>query len=127
MQPDASSTPSRQARLLPAAITTFLATALLLSYSNGPDPRHTGGFGEEKFRRVVAESIDAAIARTMPGIFPLLVLGIDPGNAETTTYYASSAWGAGCSTCVLPGWWIENGIEQRDGEDPVVLSSDHAG
>jgi hypothetical protein len=54
-----------------------------------------GGLGEDKFRRVVAESIDAAIAKVMPGIFPLLVLGVDPGNAETTTYYASSAWGAG--------------------------------
>jgi hypothetical protein len=54
-----------------------------------------GGLGEDKFRRVVAESIDAAIAKTMPGIFPLLVLGIDPGNSETTTYYASSAWGPG--------------------------------
>jgi hypothetical protein len=54
-----------------------------------------GGLGEDKFRRVVGESIDAAIAKTMPGIFPLLVLGIDPGNPETTTYYASSAWGAG--------------------------------
>ena len=32
----------------------------------------SGGLGEDKFRRVVAESIDAAIARTMPGIFPLL-------------------------------------------------------
>jgi hypothetical protein len=54
-----------------------------------------GGLGEDKFRRVVAESIDAAIAKTMPGIFPLLVLGIDPGKPETTTYYASSAWGPG--------------------------------
>lgn len=54
-----------------------------------------GGLGEDKFRRVVAESIDAAIARVMPGIFPLLVLGIDPGNVDTTTYYASSAWGPG--------------------------------
>ena len=55
----------------------------------------SGGLGQDKFQRVVAESIDAAIARTMPGIFPLLVLGIDPGNPETTTYYASSAWGPG--------------------------------
>ena len=54
-----------------------------------------GGLGQDKFRRVVAESIDAAIARVMPGIFPLLVLGIDPGKPETTTYYASSAWGPG--------------------------------
>lgn len=54
-----------------------------------------GGVGEDKFRRVVGESIDAAIAKTIPGIFPLLVLGVDPGNAETTTYYASSAWGPG--------------------------------
>lgn len=72
---------------------------------NHLSPNHGAGFGalsgvsagtgEDKFRRVVAESIDAAIARTMPGIFPLLVLGIDPGNSETTTYYASSAWGPG--------------------------------
>ena len=55
----------------------------------------SGGAGQEKFQRVVAESIDAAIARQLPGIFPLLVLGIDPGNKETSTYYASSAWGPG--------------------------------
>lgn len=55
----------------------------------------SGGLGQDKFRRVVAESIDAAIARILPGVFPLLVLGIDPGNPETTTYYASSAWGPG--------------------------------
>ena len=68
-------------------------------------PNHGAGFGalsgispgqgNEKFRRVAAESIDAAMARLMPGIFPLLNLGIDPGNPETTTYYASSAWGPG--------------------------------
>jgi hypothetical protein len=55
----------------------------------------SAGAGDDKFQRVVAESIDAAMARTMPGIFPLLVLGIDPGKKETTTYYASSAWGPG--------------------------------
>lgn len=55
----------------------------------------SGGLGEDKFRRVVAESIDAAIAKVMPGIFPLLVLGVDPGNPQTTTFYASSAWGPG--------------------------------
>ena len=31
----------------------------------------SGGLGEDKFRRVVGESIDAAIAREMPSIFPL--------------------------------------------------------
>ncbi len=55
----------------------------------------SSGAGEDKFQRVVAESIDAAMAKILPGIFPLLVLGIDPGNVETTTYYASSAWGPG--------------------------------
>ena len=55
----------------------------------------SAGVGQEKFNRVVAESIDAAIAKKLPGIFPLLVLGIDPGKPETTTYYASSAWGPG--------------------------------
>lgn len=68
-------------------------------------PNHGAGFGalsglaagtgNDKFERAAAESIDAALAKTMPGIFPLLVLGIDPGKAETTTYYASSAWGPG--------------------------------
>ena len=53
------------------------------------------GVGQDKFRRAVAESIDAAIARQLPATFPLLVLGIDPGNPRTTTYYASSAWGPG--------------------------------
>ena len=55
----------------------------------------SGGLGNSKFSRVVAESIDAAVARAMPGVFPIVVLGIDPGKPETTTYYASSAWGPG--------------------------------
>jgi len=54
-----------------------------------------GGVGREKHRRAVAESIDAAIARQLPGVFPLLVLGIDPGNASTSTAVVSSAWGPG--------------------------------
>jgi hypothetical protein len=54
-----------------------------------------GGSGDDKRRNVVGESIDAAAARKLPGIFPLLNLGIDPGNIETKSYTCSSAWGAG--------------------------------
>ncbi|QDU92915.1 DUF1552 domain-containing protein [Lignipirellula cremea] len=54
-----------------------------------------GGVGDDRKRNVVGESIDAAIARKLPGIFPLLVLGIDPGKPETNAYLCSSAWGAG--------------------------------
>jgi Protein of unknown function (DUF1552) len=53
------------------------------------------GTGDDKRRNVVGESIDAAIARKLPGVFPLLNLGIDPGQPETKSYLCSSAWGAG--------------------------------
>jgi hypothetical protein len=56
----------------------------------------SGGVGEDKFRRVVGESIDAAIARTVPSVFPILVLGIAAGRGEgPATALCSSAWGAG--------------------------------
>jgi hypothetical protein len=68
-------------------------------------PYHGGGFGSlsglfngagtERFTKVAGESIDAAIARKLPGIFPILNLGIDPGTVSTQTHYCSSAWGAG--------------------------------
>ena len=68
-------------------------------------PYHGGGFGSlsglfngagtERFTKVAGESIDAAIARKLPGIFPFLNLGIDPGMPSTQTYYCSSAWGPG--------------------------------
>ncbi len=54
-----------------------------------------GGVGDDRRRNVVGESIDAAVARKLPGIFPLLVLGIDPGRPETNAHLCSSAWGAG--------------------------------
>ena len=54
-----------------------------------------GGAGDDKRRNVVAESIDAAVARTLPGIYPLLNLGIDPGNPSTKAIRCSSAWGPG--------------------------------
>jgi hypothetical protein len=53
------------------------------------------GSGEAQHRNVIAESIDAAVARKLPGIFPLLVLGIDPGKPETKAFLCSSAWGPG--------------------------------
>jgi hypothetical protein len=68
-------------------------------------PYHGGGFGAlsglfngggtDRFTRVAGQSIDAAIARNLPGIFPILNLGIDPGAPSTQTYYCSSAWGPG--------------------------------
>ena len=64
---------------------------------------HGGGFrslsglpSADKRRSVVGESIDAAIARTKPGVFPLLVLGIAAkgrGEIGMPTALASSAWG----------------------------------
>jgi hypothetical protein len=60
-----------------------------------PFPACLTGGGTERFTKVAGESIDAAIARRLPGIFPILNLGIDPGSAQTQTYYCSSAWGAG--------------------------------
>lgn len=64
---------------------------------------HGGGFrslsglpSADKKRSVVGESIDAAIARTMPGVFPLLALGIAAngrGEIGMPTALASSAWG----------------------------------
>lgn len=56
----------------------------------------SGGVGEDKFRRVVGESIDAAVARAVPSVFPILVLGVAAGrDAGPATALCSSAWGAG--------------------------------
>lgn len=64
---------------------------------------HGGGFrslsglpSADKRRSVVGESIDAAIAREAPGVFPLLALGIaanSKGEVGAPTALASSAWG----------------------------------
>jgi len=63
---------------------------------------HGGGFAAlsgircgdvARFSSPPGISIDAAIARAVPGVFPLLGLGIAP-NAPTTSY-CSSAWGPG--------------------------------
>jgi hypothetical protein len=53
------------------------------------------GVGDDKRRNVLAESIDAAIARKLRGIYPLLNLGIDPGQPATKAVRCSSAWGPG--------------------------------
>lgn len=64
---------------------------------------HGGGFralsglpSADKRRSVVGESIDAAVARSSPGVFPLLALGIAAntrGEVGMPTAAASSAWG----------------------------------
>ena len=53
------------------------------------------GVGDDKIRNVLGESIDAAVARKLGGIFPLLNLGVDPGQQNTKAIRCSSAWGAG--------------------------------
>ena len=53
------------------------------------------GVGDDKRRNVPAETIDAAIARKLGGIFPLLNLGVDPGQPSTKAIRCSSAWGPG--------------------------------
>lgn len=72
----------------------------LRAYHLSPD--HGSGFralsglpSSDKTRSVVGESIDAAIARTVPSVFPILVLGVAAGQEGTTTALCSSAWGAG--------------------------------
>jgi len=78
-------------------------------------PDHGAGFGAlsgvtspgaAKFSVAAAESIDAAIARVRPGIFPLLVLGIAPGSPSISSFYASSAWGRGGPSrpSAVPSW-----------------------
>ena len=64
---------------------------------------HGGGFrslsglpSADKRRSVVGESIDAAIAREVSGVFPMLALGIaanGKGEVGAPTALASSAWG----------------------------------
>lgn len=67
------------------------------------NPNHGAGYGAlsglpqapADKRRVRAESIDAALARVSPGLFPVVVLGINGGGTETSTAYGISAWGQG--------------------------------
>jgi hypothetical protein len=67
------------------------------------NPNHGAGYGAlsglpqapADKRRVRAETIDAALARVSPGLFPLVVLGINGGGTETSTAYGISAWGQG--------------------------------
>jgi hypothetical protein len=67
------------------------------------NPNHGAGYGAlsglpqapADKRRVRAESIDAALARISPGLFPVVVLGINGGGTETSTAYGISAWGQG--------------------------------
>ena len=55
------------------------------------------GVGDGRRRHVPVETIDAAVARHLGGIFPLLNLGVDPGQPNTQAVRCSSAWGAGRS------------------------------
>ncbi|MEK6239342.1 MAG: DUF1552 domain-containing protein [Planctomycetales bacterium] len=72
-------------------------TARHLSIDHGGGFRSLSGLpSADKKRSVVGESIDAAIARTAPGVFPLLALGIaanGKGEVGAPTALVSSAWG----------------------------------
>jgi hypothetical protein len=67
------------------------------------NPNHGAGFGAlsglpqapADKRRVRAETIDAALSHAAPGLFPVVVLGINGGGTETSTAYGVSAWGQG--------------------------------
>jgi hypothetical protein len=67
------------------------------------NPNHGAGYGAlsglpqapADKRRVRVESIDAALAHISPGLFPVVVLGINGGGTETSTAYGISAWGQG--------------------------------
>ena len=67
------------------------------------NPNHGAGYGAlsglpqapADKRRVRAESIDAALAHVAPGLFPVVVLGINGGATETSTAYGVSAWSQG--------------------------------
>src|SRR5687768_17012871 len=67
------------------------------------NPNHGAGYGAlsgvpqapADKKRVRGETIDAALARQSPSLFPLVVLGINGGAPDTTTAYGISAWGQG--------------------------------
>jgi hypothetical protein len=67
------------------------------------NPNHGAGYGAlsglpqapADKRRVRAESIDAALSQVAPGLFPVVVLGINGGENDTSTAYGISAWGQG--------------------------------
>jgi hypothetical protein len=59
-------------------------------------PHHGGPYclsGTLKGPRPAAETVDAALAKALPGVFPLVGLGINPGTPEMAVAYCSSAWG----------------------------------
>jgi hypothetical protein len=67
------------------------------------NPNHGSGYGAlsglpqapADKRRVRAETIDAALAGLSPGLFPIVALGINGGDSDTSTAYGISAWGQG--------------------------------
>lgn len=61
-------------------------------------PYHTSGYaalaGTRKSLSPVAETIDAALAKKLPAVFPLVCLGLDDRSNRTQSVYVCSAWGA---------------------------------
>ena len=61
-------------------------------------PFHGGGYaalaGSPKESRPVAETIDGALAKEFPGVFPIVGLGLSAAeNNDTNAVYICSAWG----------------------------------
>jgi hypothetical protein len=62
-------------------------------------PYHGGGFGalggvpKGKNHTATAGTIDAALARALPAVFPIVGLGLDAMHASAQTVYVCSAWG----------------------------------
>ena len=61
-------------------------------------PFHGGGYGAlsgaPKQSRPVAETIDGALAKALPGVFPMVGLGLAAAeHNNTSTVYVCSAWG----------------------------------
>lgn len=85
--------------------TPFKDRMTILQGMNGKhlNPDHGAGYGalsgvpqtSQDKTRARAETIDAALARISPGIFPIVVLGIHGGMSTTATAYGVSAWGRG--------------------------------
>ena len=90
---------------LPAGLeplTPFKNKVTIIQGLNGVHcrPYHGGGYSalsgsREAKRDPLAESIDAALAKALPSVFPMVGLGLDASTRSIGTTYCASAWGAG--------------------------------
>lgn len=84
-----------------APLTPYKDRVTLIQGLNGVHvgPYHGGSFGalagapKGPGHTAVAQTIDAALARALPSVFPIVGLGLDANFAGTRTTYVCSAWG----------------------------------